>query len=134
MDLDDEQDLPAGINVVPLIDVLFALLTFFIMSTLFLTRQEGLPVNLPRASTSQQSQIPTRITITVDTQSQVSLNKKPTTIDALTSQVRSLVGANPEAVVIINADEGVEHGKVVAVMDKVRQVKGAKLAIATQKE
>lgn len=134
MDLDDEQDSPTTINVVPLIDVLFALLTFFIMSTLFLTRQEGLPVNLPRASTSQQSQIPTRITITVDSQSQVSLNKKPTTIDALTSQVRSLVGANPEAVVVINADEGVGHGKVVAVMDKVRQVKGAKLAIATQKE
>ncbi|MGI2906009.1 ExbD/TolR family protein [Tolypothrix sp. VBCCA 56010] len=134
MRLPDEPDIPAQINIVPMIDVIFAILTFFIMSTLFLTRQEGLPVNLPRASTSQQSQIPTRITITVDSQSQVSLNKKPTTIDALTEQVRGLVGANPEAVVIINADEGVGHGKVVAVMDKVRQVKGARLAIATQKQ
>ncbi|MBD2605266.1 biopolymer transporter ExbD [Scytonema hofmannii FACHB-248] len=134
MRLPDEPDIPAQINIVPMIDVIFAILTFFIMSTLFLTRQEGLPVNLPKAATSQQSQVPTRITVTIDSQAQVSLNKKPTTIDALTEQVRGLVGANPEAVVVINADEGVEHGKVVSVMDKVRQVKGAKLAIATQKQ
>lgn len=135
MDLDnDEQDLPATINVVPLIDVLFALLTFFIISTLFLTRQEGLPVNLPKAATSQESQIPTRITVTVDQTGQVSLNKKPTTVDALTEQIRSLMGTNPDAVVVINADTKVEHGNVVAVMDKVRQIKGAKLAIATQKQ
>lgn len=134
MRLPDEPDIPPQINIVPMIDVIFAILTFFIMSTLFLTRQEGLPVNLPKAATSQQSQVPTRITVTIDSQSQVSLNKKPTTIDALTEQVRGLVGANPEAVVVINADEGVGHGKVVAVMDKVRQVKGARLAIATQKQ
>ncbi|MBW4448344.1 MAG: biopolymer transporter ExbD [Spirirestis rafaelensis WJT71-NPBG6] len=134
MRLPDEPDIPPQINIAPMIDVIFAILTFFIMSTLFLTRQEGLPVNLPRASTSQQSQVPTRITVTIDSQAQVSLNKKPTTIDALTEQVRGLVGANPEAVVVINADKGVEHGKVVAVMDKVRQVKGARLAIATQKQ
>jgi biopolymer transport protein ExbD len=134
MRLPDEPDIPAQINIVPMIDVIFAILTFFIMSTLFLTRQEGLPVNLPRASTSQQSQVPTRITVTIDSQAQVSLNKKPTTIDALTEQVRGLVGANPDAVVVINADKGVEHGQVVAVMDKVRQVKGARLAIATQKQ
>jgi len=134
MRLPDEPDIPPQINIVPMIDVIFAILTFFIMSTLFLTRQEGLPVSLPKASTSQQSQVPTRITVTIDSQAQVSLNKKPTTIDALTEQVRGLVGANPEAVVVINADQGVGHGKVVAVMDKVRQVKGARLAIATQKQ
>ncbi|OKH45233.1 biopolymer transporter ExbD [Calothrix sp. HK-06] len=132
MRLQDEADIPAQINIVPMIDVIFAILTFFIMSTLFLTRQEGLPVNLPQAATSQKSQIPTKITVTVDADGQVSVNKVPTAIDALTEQVRTLVGANPESVVIINADKTVEHGEIVEVMDKVRQVKGAKLAIATQ--
>lgn len=134
MRLPDEPDIPAQINIVPMIDVIFAILTFFIMSTLFLTRQEGLPVNLPKAATSQQSQIPTRITVTVEQSGQISLNKKPTTVDALTEQVRTLVGTNPESVVVINADKKVEHGNIVAVMDKVRQVKGARLAIATQKQ
>ncbi|AUB35929.1 MAG: biopolymer transporter ExbD [Nostoc desertorum CM1-VF14] len=133
MRLQDEPDIPAQINIVPMIDVIFAILTFFIMSTLFLTRSEGLPVNLPKAATAKQQQVPSRVTITVDEQGVVSLNRKPTTVDDLTAQVRTLVGSNPEVLVIINADEKVGHGKVVAVMDRVRQVEGAKLAIATQK-
>jgi len=133
MRLPDEPELPLQINVVPMIDVMFALLTFFIMSTLFLTRSEGLPVNLPQAATASQQQIPTKITVTVDAKGVVSLNRQPIAIDALTEQVRALMGSNAEGLVIINADEKVAHGQVVAVMDRVRQVKGAKLAIATQK-
>ncbi|MEH1922325.1 ExbD/TolR family protein [Nostoc sp.] len=133
MRLPDEPELPLQINIVPMIDVIFAILTFFIMSTLFLTRSEGLPVNLPKAATAKQQQVPSKITITVDEQGQLSLNRKPTTVDDLTAQVRTLVGSNPEVLVIINADEKVTHGKVVAVMDRVRQVPGAKLAIATQR-
>ncbi|MDZ8241617.1 MAG: biopolymer transporter ExbD [Nostoc sp. ChiQUE01a] len=133
MRLQDEPDLPAQINIVPMIDVIFAILTFFIMSTLFLTRSEGLPVNLPKAATAQQQQVPSKITITVDEQGVVSLNRKQVAVDDLTQQVRSLIGSNSEMLVIINADEKVGHGKVVAVMDRVREVPGAKLAVATQR-
>lgn len=133
MRLQDEPDIAAQINVVPMIDVIFAILTFFIMSTLFLTRSEGLPVNLPKASTANQQQVPTKITITVDEQGQVSLNRQPILVDSLAEQIRNVAGSNSEPLVIINADEKVGHGKVVAVMDQVRQVEGAKLAIATQK-
>jgi biopolymer transport protein ExbD len=90
-----------------------------------------LPVNLPKAATSQQAQIPTKITVTVEANGQVSLNRQPTTVETLTEQIRTLMGTNPESVVVINADKTVEHGMIVSVMDKVRQVKGAKLAIAT---
>ncbi|MDZ8107575.1 MAG: biopolymer transporter ExbD [Nostoc sp. DedQUE12a] len=133
MRLQDEPDIPAQINIVPMIDVIFAILTFFIMSTLFLTRSEGLPVNLPKAATAKQQQVPSKITITVDEQGVVSLNRKPIAVDDLTQQVRSLIGSNSEMLVIINADEKVGHGQVVAVMDRVREVPGAKLAIATQR-
>jgi biopolymer transport protein ExbD len=133
MRLQDEPDIPAQINIVPMIDVIFAILTFFIMSTLFLTRQEGLPVSLPQAATSQQSQVPTKITVTVESNGDISLNKQPTTVDALTEKLRALVGSTPDAIVVINADRKVEHGEIVTIMDQVRQVKGARLAIATQK-
>ncbi|WP_193199683.1 ExbD/TolR family protein [Nostoc sp. MG11] len=133
MRLQDEPEIPAQINIVPMIDVVFAILTFFIMSTLFLTRSEGLPVNLPKAATAKQQQVPTKITVTVDDKGQISLNRKPVAIDNLTQQVKALVGSNSEVLVIINADEKVGYGEVVTVMDRVRQVEGAKLAIATQK-
>jgi len=132
MRLPDEPEAPFQINIVPMIDVIFAILAFFIMSTLFLTRSEGLPVNLPRAS-SAVTQQPTKITVTLDSQGQVFLNRKPVQLEVLEAQVRDLVGRNQQVLVIINADQKVNHGQVISVMDRVRRIEGAKLAIATRK-
>ncbi|MBH8551554.1 biopolymer transporter ExbD [Nostocaceae cyanobacterium CENA357] len=133
MRLPDEPDIPAQINIVPMIDVIFAILTFFIMSTLFLTRSEGLPVNLPKAAMAQQQASSAPITVTLDQAGILSLNRKQVPLDDLAQEVRILIDSNSEGLVIINADERVNHGQVVAVMDRLRRVQGAKLAIATQK-
>jgi len=132
MRLRDEEDgdMPPQINIVPMIDVIFAILTFFIMSTLFLSRTEGLPVNLPKAS-SGQGQPTTQIVLTIDSQGQLFLNQQPSTLEALNGQVQSLVGNRPQVVVIINADQQVSHGRVVLVMDQLRRIPQVKLAIAT---
>ncbi|MDJ0734206.1 MAG: biopolymer transporter ExbD [Nostocaceae cyanobacterium] len=132
MRLPDEPDLPPQLNIVPMIDVIFAILAFFILSTLFLTKQEGLPVNLPTAITGQSQSASAPITVTVDQKGKISLNNQIVTLDALGEQVKKLMDSQSQALVIINADERVNHGRVVAVMDKLRQVEGAKLAIATQ--
>jgi len=134
MRLPDEADPPAQINIVPMIDVIFAILTFFIMSTLFLTRQEGLPVNLPQASSAKKATQPARVTLTVDKAGKLFLNKEPITLDNLEAGVKAKVEPERPLMVVLNADEGVNHGTIVAVMDKVRLVKGAKLAIATKKK
>ncbi|MBD1905540.1 biopolymer transporter ExbD [Funiculus sociatus GB2-A5] len=132
MRLPDEPDIPAQINIVPMIDVIFAILTFFIMSTLFLTRSQGLPVNLPQATTAK-AQPSTQITVTISPQGQIALNRNSIPIEALQGEVRQLIPQNQEALVIVNADAAVDHGQVVAVMDQLRQIPGAKLAIATQR-
>jgi biopolymer transport protein ExbD len=132
MRLPDEPDLPAQINIVPMIDVIFAILTFFIMSTLFLHRSEGLPVNLPKAATAKTQSSAAPITVTIDSAGDLNLNRQPVTLETLPVKVQELMGKNTEVVVIINADQSATHGQVVMVMDRVRQVKGAKLAIATQ--
>ena len=134
MRLPDEADAPAQINIVPMIDVIFAILTFFVMSTLFLTRQEGLPVNLPQASSAKKATQPAKVTLTVDKAGKLFLNKQPITLDKLEAGVKAKVEPERPLMVVLNADEGVNHGKIVAVMDKVRLVKGAKLAIATKKK
>lgn len=63
-------------NVVPLLDVMFALLTFFVLSTLFLTRTEGLPVNLPQAKSAVQQKTPTHTTSAVNDKAEVFLKKQ----------------------------------------------------------
>lgn len=132
MRLQDEPDIPAQINIVPMIDVIFAILTFFIMSTLFLTRSEGLPVNLPSAATAQ-AQRPAEVTVTIDEQGRLTLDRQEIKLDALESAVRQQIKPSQELLVILNADKGVNHGQVVEVMDRLRRVEGASLAIATQK-
>jgi biopolymer transport protein ExbD len=132
MRLPEEPDIPPQINIVPMIDVIFALLTFFIMSSLYLTRSAGLPVNLPKAATAESQTQPNQIVITLDAAGQLTLNRQPITLEALQPQVRTLIG-NGQATVVVNADERVSHGQVIAVMDQVRQIPGARLAIAAQR-
>lgn len=130
--LDDELDTPSQINIVPMIDVIFSILAFFIISTLYLTRSEGLPVNLPKAATAE-TQRTAQINVTVQPNGEIALNRQPIELNQLQAGVAELIEPNSEAIVVINADEKVDHGRVVSVMDRLRQVKGAKLAIAAQK-
>jgi biopolymer transport protein ExbD len=136
MRLQDEPDMPAQINIVPMIDVVFAILTFFIFSSLSLTRNEGLPVNLPKTGTSQPqlssqgNQVP--ITVTIDPSGQTSVNGKQVDANNLTQEIQGLIGNNQDTLIIVNADESSNYGKVVTVMDSLRQIPGVRIAIATQ--
>lgn len=131
MNIPEEPDDLPYINIVPMIDVVFAILTFFIMSSLFLSRSEGLPVNLPQAQTAQsQNQI--KITVTVDEQGDVFLDRQPIPVEDLSARVKTMIG-NQERLVVINADEKVEHGQVIAVMDQLRSVEGVKLGISARR-
>ncbi|WP_068815406.1 ExbD/TolR family protein [Phormidesmis priestleyi] len=131
MRLPEEPDLPPQIYIVPMIDVIFALLTFFIMSTLFLTRSQGLPVNLPSAATAE-AQKSTQATVTIDQTGKLALNRKPIQLNNLTNQVQALKGKNSQVLVVIDADRRVTHGQVITVMDRLRLVPGVRLAIGTQ--
>lgn len=133
MRLPEEPDQPFQINIVPMIDVVFALLTFFIMSTLTLTRSEGLPVNLPGSQTAKPTN-QTPIEITVDAKGTLSIDRQVVELSELRDRIKNLLSKNTQKTVLIRADEQVNHGKVVAVMDAVRQVPGAKLTIASQKK
>ncbi|MBE9169977.1 biopolymer transporter ExbD [Pleurocapsales cyanobacterium LEGE 06147] len=133
MRLPDEFETPFEINIVPMIDVIFSILAFFIISTLFLTRSEGLPVNLPSAQTTEVKQS-VQVNLTIEQNGDMFLNRKPIKLDELKGAVSALVKPNSDSLVIINADEKVEHGQVVKVMDRLRQVPGAKFAIAATKE
>jgi biopolymer transport protein ExbD len=132
MRLPQEPETPSQINIVPMIDVIFAILTFFIMSTLYLSRSEGLPVNLPGAATAQ-SQPESQTVVTIDSAGRLALNRQPIELDALEAQVRALAMTGKQPFVVINADQAVTHGKVVTVMDRLRQIDGVRMAIATQR-
>lgn len=133
MRLPDEPDSIPQINIVPMIDVVFAILTFLIISSLSLSKSQGLPVNLPKASTSQVQESPAKITVTIDAQGKLMVDKKSVNLDQIESTVRQVMGSNQSSLIVLNADKSVNHGNVVEVMDRLRRIKGAKLGIATIK-
>lgn len=130
---DDSDETPFLINLVSMIDVLFCILAFFIVSSLYLTRSEGLPVNLPTATTAE-TQRAAAINVTILANGAIAVNRKPIALGALEEAVRPLVRKNSQSLVIINADAKVPHGRVVSVMDRLRQIPGVRLAIATVRQ
>lgn len=130
MQIPNESDKNLEINIVPMIDVIFSILAFFIISTLFLTRSQGLPVDLPQAETAQQ-QSETEVTVTLQANGKIALNKEEISLENLIPEVTKISQNSLETIVIVKADKAVTHGEVVNVMDRLRQVEGVKLAIAT---
>ena len=121
------------INILPMIDVIFSILAFFIISSLFLTRSQGLPVDLPSAQTAEPKQS-VQLNITIEPDGKMFLDKQPITLEELKGALTKKIAPDSESVVIINADTKVEHGTVVKVMDRLRQVPGARMAIAADRE
>ena len=133
MRLPEEPDLPPRINILPMIDVIFAILVFFLVSSLYLTRSEGLPVNLPQAKTTQlQKSQP--ITVSLDRQGKLTIDSNPTQLEELKAQIEELITTESSTTVIVNADKSVEHGRVVDVIDRLRQIPQVQLAIAAKKK
>ena len=123
----------ARIEIIPMIDVVFFLLVFFMMASLPMTVYRGLPVNLPRASTGSTPPAETAA-ITVTRDGQAYLDRQPVTRAVLGERLRGLVGANPMVAIVITADEAVAHGRVVDVLDEVRTAGVTRMAIAIRPE
>jgi biopolymer transport protein ExbD len=133
MRLPNEPEEQFEINLVSMIDVIFSILAFFIISTLFLSRSQSMPVDLPSAQTSSAEK-PEEISITIEADGDMFMDRQPIKLEALKGALTAKIAPNSQSLVVINADEKVEHGTVVKVMDSLRQVPGATMAIATENE
>lgn len=133
MRIQEEPDLPPSVNILPMIDVIFAILVFFIVSSLYLTRSEGLPVNLPRASTAE-AQKTKQITVSLDQEGKLTIDGQPAQMNRLQTEVTKLIKTGDTTTVVINADKTVQHGLVVDALDQLRQIPQVQLAIAAKKK
>ena len=131
--LENDQEDEFEINILPMIDVIFAILAFFIVSTLFLTRTEGLPVNLPKTDTSEPQE-PADFTVTIQPDGSLFLDESPVTEATLRDEITDQLEPDQESLITIKADEQTYHGQVITVMDELRTIEGASLGIATVPE
>lgn len=114
----------------PMVDIVLLLLIFFFLTSSLGARQNALPLDLPRASTTVQ-ETPALPIVSVDQAGKVFLNGKETTLTKLKAQLKPLVQTSG-GVVGLRADERGNYGTVVKVMDVIKQAGGERLALGTR--
>ena len=119
------------VDVTPLIDIIFQLVLFFMVSTTFVT-SPGLEVELPRSSSETILQDDSQLEIWVTRDGAVQVDDVAVDWDGLTGRLKNARTGDSSTLIIIKADRDVNHGRVVAVMDLARSLGLSRLAIATE--
>lgn len=110
------------INIVPLIDVMFLLLCFFILVTMSMVVQHGMFVDLSTAESGESvKEIEDPAVISVEADGSVYYNKEKVTNEQLLKRLENLVKSREKPRVFLNADEEATHGSVVSTLDLVRK-------------
>jgi biopolymer transport protein TolR len=106
------------INVTPLVDVVLVLLLVFMITAPMMNR--GIDVSLPVAK-NQQDKPEERITISVAADERLQLNGQPILLSMLTDQLHGMIESKQSKVVYLRADENLRYGKVIEVVDHIKQ-------------
>jgi biopolymer transport protein ExbD len=118
------------IQIIPLIDVIFCILTFFILAALQLTRQQGINVDLPQAGTAA-TQMRQMLVVSIDSVGQTYIDQNPVTEAALYQQLLGYQQTNPSGMIVLYAPKTAIYDDVVRVLDLLRSVGGDRVALAT---
>jgi len=119
------------IEIIPMIDTMFFLLVFFMIATLSMTIQHGMPVSLPTAESSTDS-LDEHVSLTLTQEGTLYYNKEVITLQELERRLINLRQTSSDPSLLINADEQVPHGQVIKVMDLIRLSGITSMSIATQ--
>lgn len=113
-----DDDVIAGINVTPLVDIVLVLLIIFMVTTSYVVRAQ-IEVDLPKAA-SGQSEVDTTLTFQVTKDGQYYLDGDQTTLEAIAGIVAQNVEKNPQVRAAIAADKKVEYGRIVDLIDTIK--------------
>ncbi|MFQ5779304.1 MAG: ExbD/TolR family protein [Nitrospiria bacterium] len=118
------------INLTPLIDMVFILLIFFIVTTSFV-KEAGIDVIRPTAYSAERKERG-NILIAISDSGEIWMDKRRIGIETVRANVERMRAENPEGAVIVLADEGSETGLLVRVIDQARLAGVSNVSIATQ--
>ena len=128
----------ARIEIMPLIDIIFFLLATFIMVSLSMSKNQGVQVSLPGASSAQSlgdnQEMDKAVTLSVNDKGEVFFNKDKILITQLPMKLQTYKLTAKDPKVIINSDGAADFKFVVAVLDEVRKIGIAKVGINTDKK
>ena len=127
------QALRARIEIVPLMDVMFLLLSFFIYVTMRMVMHGGIPVDLAAAKSAEPVTRDQRLAyLSVAADGRAFLDEQPMTDDELATALHQLKTRAVPVTVVLNADRAVTHARVVQVLDLARQADVGQVVFAVE--
>lgn len=122
----------AEINMTPLIDMVFILLIFFIVTTSFV-KETGVDVSRPSAKTAVKKEL-ANIMVAIKPNGEIWIDKRSVDIRAVRANIERLHAENPEGSVIILADKEAKSGLLIQVMDQARLAGVSNVSIAAERQ
>ena len=122
-----------SINILPMIDIIFAILSFFIISSLYLTRVDSIKVNLPKSSTAEREEEKPQI-ISVDSNEKIYFESSEINLINISSFIKKNLNKFEKPIVILRADSSVKHGFIVNVLDELRKIENLRIGISVEKK
>ncbi|NVK25151.1 MAG: biopolymer transporter ExbD [Gammaproteobacteria bacterium] len=126
----DDED--AAIDMTPMLDIVFIMLIFFIVTTSFV-KEAGIDVLKPKASNASQKPS-ANIFIAIKPNGNVWMDKREVDIERVAANIERMLAEQPTDTVIIQADKEAKHGVVVKVMDAIKSAGIEKISIAAEKK
>jgi biopolymer transport protein ExbD len=118
------------VNLTPLIDALFLLLIFFMVSSTFRDRA-GIPLELPGANTGESNES-TVVEVEVDKEGRILIEGESVSASDLRSVLEAALDRSESRDLLLRADQGVPYGSVIDVMDAAREARASRLVMATE--
>jgi len=119
------------INILPMIDIIFVILSFFIVSSLYLVKLESIPLDLPNAETSK-NKLSDPLIISLDEEGNIFINKNISKRESFENDISKLIANEDKKLILIRADKDIKYGEVIYVLDIIRKFKNLKIAVSTE--
>ncbi len=120
----------AAIDLTPMLDVVFIMLIFFIVTTSFV-KEAGIDVNRPKAAKAVSKPSAT-IFVAIRANGEVWLDKRAVDVERVGASIEKMLAESPTDTVIVQADREAKHGVVVSVMDQIKLAGIEKISIAAE--
>ncbi len=126
----EEED--AAIDMTPMLDIVFIMLIFFIVTTSFV-KEAGIEVDKPQANNAVNPGKNANIFIAINSKDEIWMDKRQVDVERVKANIEKMIAEQPSEVVIIQGDKNAKHGLIMKVMDQVKMAGIDRISVAAEK-
>ncbi|MEM9137089.1 MAG: biopolymer transporter ExbD [Cyanobacteria bacterium P01_F01_bin.42] len=126
----DQEPSEVRVEIIPLVDVVFCVLTFFILAAVGLTRVKGIGIDLPQSNTAT-AKFGNKLALQVNPVGEIFLKNQPVTEDQLVQQLTDFRRVNPAGLIVIDADRQASYEKIIQILDLLQALNIDRVALGS---